>query len=51
VSQAVYFKEIDPITNPPDHVSRSRGVVLGDPSKDAVQIIFRGLADDDLHIP
>jgi hypothetical protein len=51
VSQAIYFKEINSIADLRHHVSRSRRVILGNPRKDTIQVVFRRLADNDLHMP
>jgi hypothetical protein len=51
VRETVRFQKGNPIAQRRDHRSGRRWVVLRDPRKYPIKIIFRKLADDDLHIP
>src|SRR5262249_35473437 len=42
-------KSVNPSTNAPDHVGGSARVVLGNPSKDAIQIFVGLCAAEDVH--
>jgi hypothetical protein len=45
------LQSIDAIANPRHHVGGSAGIVFGNPSKDAIEVILRRFADDDFHTP
>jgi hypothetical protein len=47
----IQFQSIDGITDPANHLGRSPNIVLGDPRKNAINIIIRRPADDYFHTP
>jgi hypothetical protein len=47
----IQLKPIDPVLNPPDHISRGAGIILRDPRKNTIKIILRRGADNDSHSP
>ena len=49
--QTVRREQIDPIANPCHQLAGGRSIVFGNPLKNALKVILRGIAEDDLHMP
>jgi hypothetical protein len=51
VRKCIKFKQVYPIANASHHSGGSARIIIGNPSKNTIEIVFRGSADDDFHTP